>query len=234
MNSSTKTKQKQLDKVISLYQNKQLLQAKKSAEKLFLSDKQNLTLLMLLGAISQGLGEKEKEKEYLLTLVELNVQASAVYNDLGNIYSDESEYVLAKKMFKHSLELDKNYYFAYNGLGLVYFRENDAISAIKMYEKSLEIRNDFDKTYNNLGNAYKVINNFQKAKEMYLTCLELKPNNISAYSNLAKLYKDEEMFDMARDTYEKAISIDKDNPEVAFDYGLLCLSSYDYLKGFNL
>ena len=120
----------------------------------------------------------KSKKYYLLAIENLNPEKdwkliSTIFNNLGIIYDEKSDYDMALLYFEKSLEIRLSNYNKYH----------------------FEISN----SYNNIGSVYRKIKSIDKAKYFYNLALTIRRRNIEyningiarIYNNLAILYNQE-------------------------------------------
>jgi tetratricopeptide (TPR) repeat protein len=104
--------------------------------------------------------------------------------------------------------------FIWNLAGLSFQHTGDNQNAIKSFQSAIHINPKNNSAKNNLAISLKNNREYKKAEEILANLLKEKPDYFNALVNLANLKNDTYFFDEAISLYKKAISINKDSPEL--------------------
>ncbi|MBC7863303.1 MAG: tetratricopeptide repeat protein [Bacteroidia bacterium] len=147
------------------------------------------------------------------------------YNNLGSIFSDQSDYEKAVEAYLKSLALrekigdKKGMSASYNNIGGIERFKGNYDKAIEFHFKSLKIKEELgDKkgmasSFNNIGNIYNDKREPIKALEYYFKSLKLKEeigNKLGmadSYVSIGIIYKQKGFLDTALNYYEKGLKI---------------------------
>jgi hypothetical protein len=110
-----------------------------------------------------------------------------VDNDLGRIYLDREEFVLAREEFLSALRLKPDYAFAHNNMGVLLIREGKPAEALPWLQKAIHLDPRYADSYGNLGAAYEAIDNLLAAQRAYEAGLRVAPNSAWLAKGLARV-----------------------------------------------
>ncbi|MFA5776007.1 MAG: tetratricopeptide repeat protein [Patescibacteria group bacterium] len=99
-----------------------------------------------------------------------------VYNNLGDVYSNEQNWEMAIASFKTAIQIAPNYYDAIHNLGYTYMLMGDYENAKKYLLESYQINNNLYQAVEKLGQIELKQGNKEKAKEYFNKALEINPN----------------------------------------------------------
>ena len=150
-----------------------------------------------------------------------------IYNIIGVIHFQKSEYPEAKEQFNRALKIlsdvpdDDTLELVYKNLGNVYHVQGRLSDAVKYYERSLSLGERISdiftqaKVYNNLGTCFKKRGHLNKAVEYYQKSLKLKEQIgdveglAPLYSNLGMLYSRQKDFARAVEFCQRSIELSR-------------------------
>lgn len=126
--------------------------------------------------------------------------------ELGRIFVEEGEFLLAEHEFKKWLELDPSNYTFCKKVGNIYIIQGEYESAIVWYQKALDIKPDYSDSsvYNNLAECYKVKMEYDKAFKLINKAIEINPEKGLCYITLAEIYLKLGEEDKAFESLERA------------------------------
>lgn len=99
-----------------------------------------------------------------------------VYNNLGDVYSNEQNWEMAIANFKTAIQIAPNYYDAIHNLGYTYMLMGDLENAKKYLLESYQINSNLYQAVEKLGQIELKQGNKEKAKEYFNKALEINPN----------------------------------------------------------
>jgi Flp pilus assembly protein TadD len=114
------------------------------------------------------LGRQEEAIAAFQRAIELDPNAAAPHNGLGNVYRDLGRQEEAIAAFQRAIELDPTNAISHNGLGEVYRALGRLEEAIAAYERAIVIDPDFAYPYGGLAGVYRRIGNEHQSRR-YLT-----------------------------------------------------------------
>jgi len=165
------------------------------------------------------------------TYTEMHPSVANTYNMLGNLVSDQGNYLLAEQYYQRALAIRKEVLSedhphvadTYQNLGILSYSEGDYDEAIRYMEKGFEIEQrtlppmhpNLASSYNNLGIMYDIKGNYQKALAYYQQSLTIRKEILGeehlavaeTYLNLGVVYQ--EMGDLreAMANYTKSLAL---------------------------
>ncbi len=162
------------------------------------------TLYRKIGEAYEKQGNYQQAGDYFTKGLSLpggvcSSERARIYNGIGVIHFNKSEYSKAELQFYHALELlyyikdDDTLGLVYKNLGNVYYVQGWLNEAVKCYEKSLSLGERIGDVFiqarvlNNLGLAYQHKGNLDRAIQCYQDSQKLK-ESIGDTAGLAPLY----------------------------------------------
>jgi tetratricopeptide (TPR) repeat protein len=112
--------------------------------------------------------------------IEMDTRNAHVWNELGNVYFNNSAFDDAIVAYSKAIELDRWFAWPYSNLALAYVQKSRLAEAILLYQRSIELfTSDKDKaiSWNRLGNVYRRLNDYDHAINAYQRADELDPDN---------------------------------------------------------
>jgi tetratricopeptide (TPR) repeat protein len=171
----------------------------------------------------------EKLKKYDLAaeqykdILKTESENAFVWNRLGNIYYDISDFTSAITSYQNAVKYDASTAVYFNNLGLAYRQTGDWNNSIDAYKKALQLNAGDNESMNAIGIAYYRMGNYEEARLWYAKAVEtLKPENnevqLATYlANIGLTFYDEGNTEKAIDYFTKAV--DKDpNSDAALNY----------------
>ena len=157
-----------------------------------------------IGEVYEKQGDCQQAKDYFTQGLSLlgnarSRERARIYNGIGMLHFNSSEYSKAELQFYHALELlydikdDDTFGLVYKNLGNVYYVQGWLNEAVKCYEKSLSLGERTGDVFiqsrvlNNLGIAYQQKGDLDKAINCYQASQRLK-ESIGDIAGLAPLY----------------------------------------------
>ncbi|CAF1117100.1 unnamed protein product [Rotaria sp. Silwood1] len=182
-----------------------------------------------------------KALEYLLNNSSLDNHSllSLCYNDLGSIYANQSNYVVALQFFDKALsknDNNKNLSKIYITLSDVHFKMTNYHMALEYLKKSLDYQSETEysiiaNTYINMGKIYVAINESEKASKIFDKAIEYQlkelpdthPDVAYTYNAIGLMFFDKNDHEKALEYVEKAHqlqleSIPNNHPDFADTY----------------
>lgn len=112
--------------------------------------------------------------------IEMDTKNAHVWNELGNVYFNNSSFDDAIVAYSKAIELDRWFAWPYSNLALAYVQKDRLAEAILLYQRSIELfTSEKDKavSWNRLGNVYRRLNDYDHAIAAYQRADELDPEN---------------------------------------------------------
>jgi len=142
--------------------------------------------------------------------------SSILFNILGAVFAEQSEFKKAIKNYEKAIKINPNYAEAYNNLGVALDKSNKISDAVKCYEKAISLKDNFAEAYNNLGNAMRGLNKPSEALKNLKQAIKIKPDYAEAFYNLGGANHQFGNKKEAVYNFKKAIEI-KSNYEEAYN-----------------
>ena len=171
---------------------------------------------------------KEKNYNEAVKAFEISGKSEGLY---GNLYYENSNYLLGEIYFKlKKLKKSQYYYneilnkapnsrfvpYATSNLAAIYSKFGDFERSIEFSKKAIALKPDFAPSYYNLGNLFHLRNDFKKALNYYQHAVKLNPNFKEATFNLAYVQTQLGLLDKSEINYLKYISLDSGNAKAYF------------------
>ena len=113
--------------------------------------------------------------------------------NIGFVYYQQKKYELAKKYYRKSLKVKRDYVGAMHGLGRTYMATGRVTDAIDILEKAVELAPESAFVNFDMGNAYRMNRQYQKAVTFYNKAAELQPDSELADKALEEARKIENL-----------------------------------------
>lgn len=158
-----------------------------------------------------------------------------VYLIEGLIYFALDDIAKSEELYKHALELDKDYSEANYNLCVLYMNEkkyNDAIDYCSKAAEDRLYRSRF-KAYTLIGVAYFNKGDREKAKEYYDKSLAVEPKFFYTHNELGKLHVSYGELNDAVYEFKQAIQYNPDYPESYYNLGKTYSSMKDVYNACN-
>lgn len=97
--------------------------------------------------------------------------------------------------------------------------------AIAKFNEAIAIIPTCYNCYNNIAFSYTVLKDYAKAEEAYKKSIEVKPDDAAAYVGLAGIYFNTGKAADAKPLVEKAVTIDPNNPDAHYIYGMTLVAT---------
>ena len=102
--------------------------------------------------------------------------SAALHNKIGISYLGLLRHDEARKEFKRSIKIDRNYAEPYNNLGVIDYVHHNYGSAVKQYHKAIRLRETSASFHSNLGTALFAEKEYDEAMSEYARALQLDPD----------------------------------------------------------
>ncbi len=130
----------------------------------------------------------ERAAARLEQLVALDSENSAIFYNLGVVYTFLGREDEAIAHFEKTVEMRPDYVQAYYNLGQIYLiKKRDFSKALNCFDRAAVIRPDYIGAHHQRGVAYEMVGDKQRAIECWERTLELDPENKQARENIDRL-----------------------------------------------
>lgn len=154
----------------------------------------------------------EAKQEYNVALDILNELSTknadkvAVYQTMGNIYTETDQPDKAKQSYVKTLQLDGDNVTALIGLGELAFSDGNSKEALEKYSKALGIEPNSSEIKLKLAEIYEVLGQEEKSYSYYRDVLQDSSMNLEANYNIGMMYLRTGDIDEAEKSLKKALS----------------------------
>ena len=152
---------------IHFYQQKEILKAIQSYQKVMELDPNYVEAYNNLGIIYQEMGDLEKALEAYRKSIEINPRYEKAYNNRGIVFYLQGRDEEALASFQKALALNPNNIESYINMGILFKNKGQIAKAIESYQKALAINPLHGETHYNIGLLYEQIENFDWAIRHY-------------------------------------------------------------------
>jgi cytochrome c-type biogenesis protein CcmH/NrfG len=153
------------------------------------------------------------------------------YHNRANEWMDRKELEKAKADLKTAIRICPGDHHLYYTLGRVYDTQNNLDSAVIAYTRALEKRPYAQISLMNRGIDYLMLKKYGPAEKDFLSYIQVNPNNHYTYYHLATIYFEEKKYNQALEAVNRAILIDRQNPDAFLLKGKINLELKNYEKG---
>lgn len=170
-------------------------------------------------------GNYLKAELLLKEALKIESRAAYVFNALGILANERSEYESAKNYYNQAEELIPTWSYPINNLGTNYFEQYDYGKAQQLFEKAISVNNKSETPVINLA---AIANNIGREKEALASNLNLINNNVNSYtvySNAASILNEKENIKAAQQLFEKAMIRFPKSPYLLTKYSNFILSN---------
>lgn len=195
--------QKQREVARSLFENNNLIEAKKCYIQLC-KKHANTESYYMLGIIYGMTSEFKKSEDSFKKSLKFSPDNDLVLNNLAIAQIKQGKLDDAEKNLKKSIAANNNNSNSLIALGNIYREKGDYVKAEVQFKKALTLDQNNPALYNNIGNLYLDRCVYDKAIEYYQNALRLLPNYLEAYFNLGSAYQSTGDYDHALEYYNKA------------------------------
>lgn len=143
--------------------------------------------------LQRAFSEMEAERyssaaERLEALSRIDPENSAIFYNLGVVYTFLKREDEALAQFRNAVALDPQYAQAWYNMGQIHlWKERDASRALNCFERAASIRPDYVGAHHQRGVALEMLGDREKALACWKKTLELDPENRMAKDNIERL-----------------------------------------------
>jgi tetratricopeptide (TPR) repeat protein len=126
--------------------------------------------------------------ERLEALSKIDPENSAIFYNLGVVYTFLKREDEALAQFRRAVDLDPQYAQAWYNMGQIHlWKDRDASRALNCFERAASIRPDYVGAHHQRGVALEMLGDRERALACWRTTLELDPENRMAKDNIDRL-----------------------------------------------
>jgi tetratricopeptide (TPR) repeat protein len=175
----------------------------------------NLVANMGYAKVLAKTDRKEEALKQYNEAVEIAPDYSFARIDRGKLLSSMSDYDAAEADFTAAIELEPDYYWHYIDRGkLRLLGKSDLDGALEDFSKAIEIRPDHFYAYIYRGGIMEDKKDYKQAYEDYSFVISERPDYYYAYEALGTLAFIQEEYVESHEYFKKAISYDRDRPDL--------------------
>jgi tetratricopeptide (TPR) repeat protein len=166
-----------------------------------------------LEQLSQLLIDEGRSQEAISLLAQVADQFSspAVYDLLGDAYSQAKQYPKAEDAYKKAVDMDPEDPGHRHGLADTLLTENKYSDALEQYKKLAQLEPGTSENYLRMSQLYRQLGKFSDAESSLMRAKQLAPGNLEILDNEALLYEDQGRYDDAVRVLNDAITGMKDS-----------------------
>jgi len=204
--------QTMFQRALALHQNGRAIEAQIAYLEVLNIDPRHFDSLHLLGVIAYQSDMLEPSIKLISEAIEINPDAAAPYNNLGNAMLKSGRFEEALSCYDRAISRNLNYSSAYNNRGNALKELNMLEEGLRSYNKAIELKPDYANAYNNRGNIQRALGVPIEALLSYEKAISLSPNDADIYVNMGIALSDLKRSEAALDCHDKAIAL---NPRSA-------------------
>lgn len=160
--------------------------------------------------------EKREIYEKLAKLkIKNQPESAAAHYQLGVIFKEKEDFILAETEFKIALELNPNLVGALLDLAVIHQKQNNLDLAINYYSQLLKKKENFSKAYSGLGFCYYHKNDLTNSAYNFEKAIQLDSSYLEARINLGAVYEKQNRFREALNVLAEALKL---SPNIARTY----------------
>ena len=209
---------KNLKKLLDLYNDKNFLLAEKKCKELIGKIKPNFEIFNIYAVILYELNKYDEAIVYWEKAIKLNQNYFFGYNNIGNVYFKKNEIENAILNYDKALNLKNDYYEAYHNRGNAFLKIRKFEKALDDYNKALKIKSDYLPSIKNKYKIYIKQKNFQLALSEIDKIIFYEPDNKKILIDKAEIFFEMNQLKEASENYKQALN---DNPDLSFILGNL-------------
>lgn len=145
-----------------------------------------LCLLYSIRTFTRSFDFKNSKNLWLATK-KVSPYSYRVYNNLGDVYSNEGNYELAIEAFKRSVALKPDYADAVHNIGFTYLQIGDIAKAKKYLQQSIDINPRLHQSWYKMARIFMAEKNYQEAQKYISKAFELNPKDEAVQQVMAEL-----------------------------------------------
>ena len=143
---------------------------------------------------------KSDEAIHLLQTMTAHSPSPALYDLLGDAYTQTKDFAKAEESYRKAVELDPSELTHLRGLGQTLLSEEKYADALGVYQKLADVMPDDADVYLRIAQIYRELHQLDKAEENLVKARQYAPGSLEVMYNEAMIYE-------AQGRYEDAIKV---------------------------
>lgn len=218
-----------LEKAIEHIKQKEFQQAEAVAQKAYLMDSLNPSVLLAYGNVFYLRNKTRVSRDSWEACTQLDPDQIECRMKLAELYLTVGELKLCLTQLDEVLKRDKDNYLANFIAGNAYLLRKDTTKAIRYVQRSIEYNADYSKSHDLLGVLYAAKGN-DLAIDYYKNAASLDPSNADIYYKLGLYYQQKERFVDAVASYGQAIQLNPQDGKSFYNLGYVNVAVGNYDK----
>ena len=225
--------QEQQQLLISLYNQRQFIQALEQITALLEMFPNSSFLHNISGAVYKGLGQLDTSIESYKKALALKPDHANAYYNMGNALKERGKLEEAIEAYNKALVFNPDYADAYNNIGNALQDQSKLEEAISAFKRVLSLKPNCAEAYCNIGNVFAAQGDLEEAIIAYRKSLSINPNSVVAYSHMAAVFADQGKLEEAIEAYSKALAINPDYGDAHNGLSFALLNAGELKRGLD-
>ena len=219
MNKDQKPSQKDLDKLLVCYQNKEYVEAENLANKITQNFPNHAFSWKTLASIYKITGRLAESLLLHKRVIELSPKDFEAHGNMANTLRELGRLKEAEESYRHAINIKPDFAESYSSLGITLGELGRLEEAEASCRKAIELKPHLDHAHNNLGIILRNLRKLEEAEASFRQAITLNPNLVVAYNNLGNSQKNGGKLKEAELSYGKAIELKPDYAEAFNNLG---------------
>ncbi|MFM6397453.1 tetratricopeptide repeat protein, partial [Planktothrix sp.] len=125
--------------------------------------------------------------------IELDPNFSWAYHQLGDIFSQQNQWIEAIEVYHQAIALNPDFSWSYHNLGTALIQQQKWSEAILAYSKAIELNPSFCWSYYYLGEAYAQLENWLEAVFAHVCAWKQKPDLLASLNRIGEIINRESL-----------------------------------------
>ena len=225
--------QEQQQLLISLYNERQFIQALEQITALLGRFPNSSFLYNISGVVYKGLGQLDTSIEAYKKALALKPDHANAYYNMGNALKERGKLEEAIEAYNKALVFNPDYADAYNNIGNALQDQSKLEEAISAFKRVLSLKPNCAEAYCNIGNVFAAQGDLEEAIIAYRKSLSINPNSVVAHSHMAAVFADQGKLEEAIEAYSKALAINPDYGDAHNGLSFALLNAGELKRGLD-
>ena len=225
--------QEQQQLLISLYNERQFIQALEQITALLGRLPNSSFLYNISGVVYKGLGQLDTSIESYKKALALKPDHANAYYNMGNALKERGKLEEAIEAYNKALVFNPDYADAYNNIGNALQDQSKLEEAISAFKRVLSLKPNCAEAYCNIGNVFAAQGDLEEAIIAYRKSLSINPNSVVAHSHMAAVFADQGKLEEAIEAYSKALAINPDYGDAHNGLSFALLNAGELKRGLD-